>query len=291
MSSLYFLFQKMQRRVIGFCGGIGSGKSTRLKHVVAWCGRNTGAAPGAAFPHVHIAHSDADVVAHRCYEPGSPTYAKVVAAFGSDILCTADAAGESPSAAAPTPAPTPGAAAPAIDRRRLGAKVFGTGRMPELNAIVWPAIAQQLQRDIDAAAAQAAAAARAAAGDAGRGGGGEHTLVYLVEAAILPHMRAMLDMCDEVWLFHASEDAAVARVVQRNGVTPEEALKRVRSQSTVDEKRALVADAGRALRFFDTTRAETDEQLALGLQEVVSSFEQMLLTSLSARNAGAPPSQ
>jgi dephospho-CoA kinase len=98
-------------RVIGLTGGIASGKST-----VAAMLRELGA------PVV-----DADELARRVVEPGSPGLAAIVERFGPDVL---DAAG-------------------ALDRKQLGARVFAD---PEaraaLNAITHPRIAELSQREI-----------------------------------------------------------------------------------------------------------------------------------------------
>lgn len=89
--------------IIGLTGGIASGKST-----VAEFFRERGA------PVI-----DADLLGHRTYEPGTATFAAVVAAFGDDVV----------------------AADGTIDRRALGGKVFGQPReMARLTGIVWPGI-------------------------------------------------------------------------------------------------------------------------------------------------------
>jgi phosphopantetheine adenylyltransferase/dephospho-CoA kinase len=89
--------------VIGLTGGIASGKST-----VAQFFRDRG-----------IPVIDADVLGHRTYEPGTDTFAAVVAAFGQDLVATDGT----------------------IDRRVLGGKVFGKpDELKRLTDIVWPGI-------------------------------------------------------------------------------------------------------------------------------------------------------
>ncbi len=88
---------------IGLTGGIASGKST-----VAEFFREQG-----------VPVIDADILGHRTYDPGTGTFAAVVAAFGSDIV----------------------AADGTIDRRALGGKVFGKPEeLTRLTDIVWPGI-------------------------------------------------------------------------------------------------------------------------------------------------------
>ena len=92
---------------IGLCGGIASGKSE--------VGRML-AAKGA-----HVV--DADRVAHSVYAPGAEGYARVIAAFGPEVVADDGT----------------------IDRRKLGAIVFGQPeRLKQLTDIVWPLTGQAL---------------------------------------------------------------------------------------------------------------------------------------------------
>ncbi len=277
----------MQRRVIGLCGGIGCGKSARLQHLVRWW---ESPAAAAAFPQIAFAWTDADKVGHGCYAPGTECYKNVVRHFGEGIL-------------ADPPAAEQATGLREIDRKKLGAAVFGTGRMPELNAIVWPAIAAAVEADITHKQRLAASGSN----DSGSGSGSKKTaLVYVVEAAILPEMPQLLQLCDEVWLFQVAQERAVERVVHRNKVTPEEALRRVLSQSTAEEKARLVTEcaeqkrrrrAQRAeevvetadaasppllLRRYDTTDAVTEEQFQASLLRVEQDFKEMLTATFAA---------
>ncbi len=90
-------------RSIGLTGGIASGKSTVVNQL-----RELGAAT-----------IDADLLGHQTYEPGTETFAQVVAAFGDDIVADDGS----------------------IDRGKLGPKVFGhPDGMKRLTDIVWPGI-------------------------------------------------------------------------------------------------------------------------------------------------------
>lgn len=73
---------------------------------------------------------DADKLGHRVYEPGRPGFAKVVAAFGDDVV------GDDGQ----------------INRRALGAKVFGDAQqLKRLTDIAWPEILALAQAEIAAA--------------------------------------------------------------------------------------------------------------------------------------------
>lgn len=100
--------------VVGLTGGIASGKSTAARHL---------ATRGAVV-------IDADKLGHRAYETSRPAFAKVVAAFGEDVVGTD---GE-------------------IDRKALGGKVFGDpAALKRLTDIVWPQILSMAKQEIAAA--------------------------------------------------------------------------------------------------------------------------------------------
>jgi dephospho-CoA kinase len=165
-------------KTIGVTGGIGSGKSA----VVAALAKR-----GATV-------IDADRVGHSVYEPGTPGWQQVVAAFGREIV----------------------AADGTIDRKRLGARVFGDAReLARLNAIVHPLIR--------AAVAQQVAAAR----------GG--TQPVIVEAALLIEAK-WHDLVDEVWLVVAAPAVIEARLVDQRGMDRAAIAARVQAQLSDAER-------------------------------------------------------
>lgn len=104
-------------RVLGVCGGIGSGKSAACKILVSELNC--------------LAHIDSDSLAHTVYEKGSDAVADVVAAFGSGLID-----GESGE----------------IDRKKLGAIVFADARaMQKLERIVWPHVQTRIAALIEQA--------------------------------------------------------------------------------------------------------------------------------------------
>jgi dephospho-CoA kinase len=252
----------MQRRIIGFAGTIAAGKSKRIKHLAKlWDEQHQQLA--AAFPTVAFKTIDADVVGHKCYEPGTATYFKVIDQFGKDILSATTTAATSE---------TEQENLPPIDRKKLGAIVFSSKeKMEQLNQIVWPAIALSIADDISATEKSILAA-----NQEGKTTIKKTHLVYAVEAAVLPHMKEMLLMVDEVWLYHVQDDIAVKRVMERNHLPEEEAKKRVNAQSKLEEKIFLVEGAKKKLRLFDTTSVETETQLEESLHQQAETFRQML---------------
>ena len=122
---------------------------------------------------------DADVLGHRTYEPGSPAHAQVAAAFGPDVLAVDGT----------------------IDRKALGGKVFGKPQeLKKLTDIVWPAIRALAEDEI--AKVRAAGAAR----------------VIVLEAAVL-FEAGWQDLGDEVWVNIVDRSVAIARAIQRDGLS------------------------------------------------------------------------
>jgi dephospho-CoA kinase len=141
---------------------------------------------------------NADTLGHRVLERDSDGWSRVVATFGEGILTES---GE-------------------IDRKRLGAIVFADPeQLKRLNAISHPRIRAMALEEI---------AALRARGDVD---------VAVVEAALLfeGHWD---DFCDEVWVVYVPEEVALARLVERNGLSEVHARERIRAQMPVDEKRA-----------------------------------------------------
>jgi len=103
-------------KILGICGGIGSGKSTACQLMVDKLGC--------------VARIDADKLAHCVYEPGSRSLQDIVAEFGSDILQSNNSA--------------------EIDRQKLGAIVFSDPKaMSKLERIVWPHVRTKIEERID----------------------------------------------------------------------------------------------------------------------------------------------
>ncbi len=165
---------------IGLTGGIASGKSV-ISSLLAERGA------------VII---DADRLGHESYRAGTEAFRRVVEAFGEDIV---GPDGE-------------------IDRKRLGAKVFGDpSARKRLEAIVWPAIREMARERIEA--------------ERRRG-----SPVVVLEAAVLLE-AGWQDLVDEVWVAEAAPETAIERLASRNGLSREQAEARLRAQLSNDERR------------------------------------------------------
>ena len=98
-----------------------------------------------------------------------------------------------------------------IDRRKLGAIVFSdSSQLDKLNAIMHPRMARMVSDKIEVLR-------------------GQGVKVVVVEAALL--FEAGWDtLVEEVWVTDTSEDIVVGRLKERNGLSEEEAKKRINSQ-------------------------------------------------------------
>lgn len=166
--------------VIGLTGGIASGKSTVANYF-------------ADLGHKVI---DADRLGHQAYEPGSQCYDKVVETFGSEVVA---------------PDRT-------IDRKKLGAKVFGDPKgLNRLTDIVWPEIKRLAQIEIE---------------EYERTGSSRPVVL---EAAVLIE-AGWQDIVDEIWVVSVDRDTAISRATSRDGVTREAVEARIAAQIGTEER-------------------------------------------------------
>ena len=165
--------------IIGLTGGIASGKS-----LVSGMLAKRGA---------HVV--DADKVGHEAYAPGSSCYEAVITAFGRDIV----------------------AADGTIDRRALGAKVFGDAvQRKRLEGIVWPWMRETMERRFAQMRTDAIP-------------------VVVLEAAVLIEAD-WIPLVDQVWVVTVAPATARERIIERNALTPEQADQRIAAQLTNEER-------------------------------------------------------
>ncbi len=168
--------------IIGLTGGIASGKSTVAKAL-----ENRGALV-----------IDADKLGHRAYVKGSDAFDKVVAQFGEDVV---GPDGE-------------------VDRRALGAKVFGAGgNLKQLTDIVWPAIQNMAANEIK----QSLTA--------------NPDTVVILEAAVLIE-AGWQSLVDEIWVTTVDPEVAIERASARDGVDAASVQARIDAQISNAERSA-----------------------------------------------------
>jgi len=144
---------------------------------------------------------DADTVAREVVESGSLGWKKVVESFGDDIL---------------NPDET-------VNRKKLGQLVFANPKkLKLLNDITHPLILDKINseikkyRDLDT----------------------QNVKVMVIDAPLLIE-TGLHRLADEVWVVDIPEEMQVERLVQRDGMTREEAWSRINSQMPASEKKKL----------------------------------------------------
>jgi len=173
---------------VGLTGGMACGKST-----VATMFAELGA---------HVI--DADAIAHQLYRPGEEVYHELVKRFGGEIV---KPDGE-------------------IDRARLAAAVFDTGRAEELNKTVHPGVIRRQQEWME---------------EIGRS---DPQGISVVEAALILEAGAR-DRFDKIIVVSCRPEQKIARLAIRTGKSEIEARaeleRRTRAQMS-DEEKARRAD-------------------------------------------------
>jgi len=188
-------------RVLGVCGGIGSGKSTASNLLVS--------------SYNCLKHIDADSVAHSIYAPGSQAIRDVVATFGNEILLRQDD-GEKEEDMSPIE----------IDRKKLGEIVFAKqSAMTKLEKIVWPYVKTLLIDEISMLRRKWAAECKEFKASPNK------RPIVVLEAAVLID-AGWDDILDGVWVVTVPREVALTRLIETRGLTIEEARKRIDAQES-----------------------------------------------------------
>jgi len=161
---------------------------------------------------------DADKLGHRAYTQGTGCYNDIVREFGDSIVADDGS----------------------INRRQLGSIVFSAkDRMRALCDITWPHIRRHIEEEVATLKASAAA-------------NGTALPFIFVEAAVLIE-AGWMDVFDEVWVITVPEEVACSRLMKRNSLDRDEALKRIRAQLSNDER------VRHATRVFPYSDADADD--------------------------------
>ncbi len=199
---------------VGLTGNIAAGKSA-----VAGVWRELGATV-----------IDADVLARRAVEPGSPALAEIAASWGKNVVGGADET---------------------LDREALGRIVFGDpDARARLEGIVHPEVQRLRERE------HAAAAER-----------GDRVVVNDIP---LLFEVGMEDAFDVVVLVEAAPEVRLRRLTEERGMDPTEARRRIATQLPSEEKRAradiIIRNAG-TLAELRERAAEVWEELERRAEE------------------------
>lgn len=222
----------LTRCVIGLTGGIGSGKSHARKFL----------------EELGCLGIDADQLGHRAYAAGTAVNDRIVATFG----------------------PTVRAADGTINRAVLGKRVFADPTaLQRLQELVWPAIGELLRDEVDRlvsdpprpsyvrfphqwaaslqqlgqlppggdlATSQEVLASELERGTQAATSPVEVTApVIVIEAAVLFEAGWQQQM-SEVWSTFVDRQRAIDRVVERNGLTAQEAARRFHAQLPLEDR-------------------------------------------------------
>jgi dephospho-CoA kinase len=195
---------------IGLSGGIGAGKST----------------VSSTFSELGGIVVDGDVIAREVVEPGTEGLAKLVDAFGRDIVHDS------------------GPMAGALNRPALAAIAFSDEEKRQtLNGIVHPLVAHRRSELIAAAADDAVIV---------------EDIPLLVESGMAP-------MFPLVVIVHADEDLRVKRLIEYRGFSEEDARARIAAQATEEQRRAVadvwLDNSGSAGELVEKARALWHERI------------------------------
>jgi len=148
---------------------------------------------------------DADAIVHELQAPGSPMLTEIAAAFGPGVI---DAEGR-------------------LDRAALGAIVFrDAAARARLGAIVHPPVAAEIARRVDRARRQRVAVVVL-------------DIPLLFEGRQAGTRTAAALQFDATVVVWAPEPVQIERQITRDGCSREEALRRIRAQLPLHEKKAL----------------------------------------------------
>ena len=144
---------------------------------------------------------DADLYAHQALATGQAASHAVMARYGNEVI----SGGSEPEAAE-------------LDRAALGAIVFSDPTQRQwLEELVHPLVRQQFESNLNRLASE--------------------PIVVLMIPLLF---EAGLDnLCTEVWVVNCSPQQQLERLIQRNGLTDEEADRRIQSQWPLAQKVGL----------------------------------------------------
>lgn len=142
---------------------------------------------------------DSDELAHNIMKPYKPAWKDIVKIFGTEILNHDET----------------------INRDRLGQIVFNDpDKLRELNQITHWRIAERYKEDLRLIRKEKPEA------------------IVVMEIPLLYETHAER-ICDEVWVVWVDRETQMERLMQRDGISREDAIKRIEAQMDLDEKARL----------------------------------------------------
>eukprot|EP01132_Coremiostelium_polycephalum_P003893 gene3893-4859_t len=146
---------------------------------------------------------DADKIGHAVYQKGRPSYYKLISEFGNDIINKNDES---------------------IDRSKLGPIVFSNSdKMKQLTSIVWPEMKELILNEFNEISIEV------------KSTHSDQPIIVVLEAAVLIE-SGFIDLVDKVWVSVVPTEVAVERIQTRNNLSREDALRRINSQISNQER-------------------------------------------------------
>lgn len=162
---------------------------------------------------------DADKIAKKVVEIGKPALAKIKEYFGEEIILEDGN----------------------LDRKKLGSIVFNNNTMlNKLNDITHPYIIEEIINEINWYKKTY-----------------NHSVIIL-DAALLIEMN-LIYLVDEVWLVSLPEKVQIDRLIKRENISKEEAIKRINAQMSLDDKKQYanrIIDNSRDIDYLKTQLEE-----------------------------------
>lgn len=172
--------------VIGLTGGIGSGKSTVSSYL-----KEKG-----------YTIIDADQIARRVTEPGSPILDQLAAAFGQDILFEDGS----------------------LNRKKLGHIVFADPeKKARLDQITLGAVCGKIREDLESVR------------EAAKGGKTDADGIVVLDVPLL-FETGLDELADAVWVVDATDETRIRRVCARDQMSRQDAENRLASQMSREER-------------------------------------------------------
>lgn len=145
---------------------------------------------------------DADKIARQVVEVGKPAYEEIVKVFGKGILDDENN----------------------IDRKKLASLIFKDSAMrKKLNAIVHPHIFQEMKDKIEQYKDQ--------------------RVIFLDVPLLIEELDKFKEYeidLDDIWLVYVDENTQLDRLIKRDKINREEAIRKIRTQISIEEKKKYV---------------------------------------------------
>ena len=180
---------------------------------------------GSMLKERHAYIADADVIAHEIIEKEKPAYNELVEHFGKGIL---DKNGN-------------------IIRRKLGDIVFSDKNELEfLDECTHKYIVAEIKELIEEITPQT-----------------DKYSIFIIDAPLLAE-AGLVDICDSVWVVYADEKVRAERIMKRDGITYEQAEKRIASQKSWEEYKAMGAVIIDNSSDDDNLESQLDDKNTIG---------------------------